>query len=428
MAPPTTFSPVASREVYIVKEVTPGVIPATVGVPWPVTSFKPSNKPMWIEDDSFQGVMGDRFGVYQGPLIGSLDIGGHVFADTIGYPLLGIFGDYTTTGTAASPASVTTSAVAAGALALPVASAGTSFTPGMFVWIQDAGTPAANEVVKVGTGSTTTSVVLDPSTPLRFAHLTATPFTNTTAPYTHVFALLNGTVGATAGPSQPPTFTVTDRNGIAANGADQYGYTCFSDLTITGNADKLLDFTAKATCASRATALSATGTTLVSNELATPSWRTATGIGGPAASTTLVKDIAEHSITITRAVKALNSEQGSQQPYVIARGKQGATGKMTLMPAIDDSSLIALLTNTQPQLQFVTANGLSGAALRSLQVDILLAAYETDDITDGAELFGYDPTFKAVHTAASSGGITMTGASGGKGAVKVTLVNAQPTY
>jgi hypothetical protein len=37
-------------------------------------------------------------------------------------------------------------------------------------------------------------------------------------------------------------------------------------------------------------------------------------------------------------------------------------------------------------------------------------------------------SFKAVHTAASSGGITTTGASGGKGAVKITVVNATPTY
>src|SRR5690349_12290510 len=127
MAPPTTLSPVASREVYIVKEATPGVIPATLGVPWALTSFKPSNKPIWIEDDSFQGSMGDRYGVYQGPLIANLDAGGHVFADTIGYPLLGIFGDYTASGTAASPAAVLSSGVSAGAAALPVASGGASF-------------------------------------------------------------------------------------------------------------------------------------------------------------------------------------------------------------------------------------------------------------------------------------------------------------
>jgi len=36
---------------------------------------------------------------------------------------------------------------------------------------------------------------------------------------------------------------------------------------------------------------------------------------------TQIKDVGEHSITITRQVKPYNTEQGSQQPYVIARGK-----------------------------------------------------------------------------------------------------------
>jgi hypothetical protein len=424
-----TFGVVAEREVYLVKEAVPGTIPATIGVPVPLTSFKPSNKPMMLYDESFQGNMGDSYGAYQGPLIGSVDAGGHVVGDHgLAEALYNLFGDYTTTGTAASPASTTSSGVAAGALALPVASAGTTFTAGMFLWIEDGGTPAANEVVKVGTGSTTTSVVLDPSTPLRFAHLTATPFTNTTAPYTHVFALLNGSTGAANGPAQGPTYCWTDRQGISANGADQYAYAVASEVTLTGNAEKLLDWSSKYVCMSRQTALSAVGMTNVSSVVPYPSWRTVTGIGGPASGGTKVSYIAEHSLTFTRAVRAYNTEQGLQTPYVIARGKQSNAGKITIAPAIDDSSMTAFLANTQPQLQFLSSNGLSGANLVSVQVDILLGAYDTDDITDGSELFGFDVAFKPQHTAGSSGGITTTGASGGKGAVKCTLVNAVPTY
>jgi hypothetical protein len=430
MAPPTTFGVVAEREVYLVKEAVPGTVPATApGVPVPLTSFKPSNKPMWLADESFEGSMGDNYGIYQGPLIAGFDIGGHVFGDHgLAEALYNLLGDYTTTGTTASPAAVTSSAVAAGASALPVASGGASFTAGMFVWIQDAGTPAANEVVKVGSGSTATSVVLDPSTPTRFAHLTATPFTNTTAPYTHVFALLNGSVGAANGPAQGPTHCFTDRQGIAANGAEQYAYACFSEVTLTGNAEKLLDWSGKAVCASRVTAAAPVGMTNVSSVVPVPSWRTVTGWGGPATGGTKISTIAEHSVTLTRAVKALNTEQGSQQPFIIARGKQSNSGKVTIMPAIDDSALTALLANTQPQLQFITDNGLTGANQVRVTVDILLAALETADIKDGAELFGFDVSFKVPHTAASSGGITMTGASGGKGAVKVSIINAIPTY
>lgn len=429
MAPPTTFSPVAEREVYLQLEAVPGTVPSTVGLPWPVTTFKPSNKPVWIPDESFQGSMGDDFGEYQGPLIGGWDAGGHVFADV--FPMLcwGILGDYTASGTATSPAGTLSSPVVAGATALPVASGGASFTSGMYVWIEDAGTPAASEVVKVTSGSTGTSVAIDPTTPLRFPHATTTPFTNTTGPYTHVFAVLNGTTGATGAAGQPPTLCATNRNGIAANGAEQYAYSCLSELVITGNAEKLLDFTCKAVSASRVPAAAPVGFANVSSELATPSWRTAVGIGGVASGGTQVKTIAEHVITITRAAKPMNTEQGSQQPYVIARGKQGATGKMTVLPAIDDSSLIALLANTQPQLQFVSDNGLGGTSHRLVQVDILLAAYQTADEQDSAELFGFEVPFKAVHTAATGGGgVTTTGASGGKGAVKITVVNNTPVY
>ena len=425
MAPPVTFGVVAEREVYIVKEAVPGTIPGSVGVPVPLTSFKPSNKPMMIYDESFQGSMGDTYGAYQGPLIAGFDIGGHMFGDTFGHFVYNLLGDYTTTGTAASPAASTSGALAVGATALPVASGGTSFTVGMYLWLEDAGTPAANEVVMVTATGSATSI---PITATRFAHLTATPFTNTTAPYTHVFALLNGSVGAANGPAQGPTHCITDRQGITSNGADQFAYACMSEITLTGNAEKLLDWSGKAVCAARSPAGSAIGTANVSTVVPYPSWRTTTGIGGVASGGTQVKNIAEHSVTLTRAVKAYNTEQGSQQPYIIARGKQSNTGKFTIAPAIDDSSMIAFLANTQPQLQFVSSNGLTGTSLVSVQVDIILAAYDTDDINDSSELFGFDVSFKPQHTAATAGGISTTGASGGKGAVKVTLTNAIPTY
>ena len=426
MAPPTTIAPVAEREVYIIKEATPGTIPASIGSPVPVTSFKPSDKPIWIKDESMQGSMGDNYGVYQGPLIGGLDIGGHVTPDLIGHFLYNLLGDYTVGGTAAAPSGTTNAPLAVGASNISVASGGASFTNGMQLWLQDAGTPAANEIVTVTSGSTATNIPL--STPTRFAHLTAMPFTNTTSPYTHVFALLNGSIGAANGPAQGPTHCITDRQGLTANGAAQYAYCCLSELTFTGNAEKLFDWTAKTVCYPRSAAGSPVGTTNVSTVQPYPSWRSVTGVGGPASGGTQRKEIAEWAFTLARAVKPFNTNQGSQLPYVIARGKQTTSGKMTVLPAIDESYVVALLANTQPQLQVVESNGLGGANSGSVQFDVLQAAYVTSDLQDGAELFGYEVPWDGVHTAANVSGITMTGASGGKGAIKVTLINAVPTY
>lgn len=425
MPVPTTFSPVASREVWLARELTAGVAPAALGYAWPLTSFKDTNKATWIEDDSFQGDMGGNHGVYQGPLIGGWDAGGHVRADTIGLPLWAALGDYTATGTSPANSTTLTAQVNAGATSAQVTAIGTlALGNAVQLGVTADGIP---EIVILSAAPSGTTITFA-NTPARFTHANGATVAGVSAPFTHVFALLNGTLGATGAPGQPPSLCATHMDGLAAGGGNQYLYSCVSDLAFTGNSEKLLDFTCKAVSNKRSQPASQLAGALAGSEQPVPSWRTSTGIGGPASGGTLVKNVAEHVVTITRQVKPMNTEQGSQDPYVIARGKQDVNGKITLGPAIDDSVLSDVLANTQPQLQFLTSNGLSGTALRSLQLDILLAAYETPTEQDGAELFGYEVTWKGVHTSATSGGISMTGASGLKGSIKATLVNNVPTY
>jgi hypothetical protein len=429
MAPPTTIQPVQEAELYYAPETVPGTVPASVGSVVPYLQFQPSDTPMWLDDESIQGSMGDFYGSYEGPLIAGFTVGGNFFGDVVPNFIWNLLGDYTASGTTAAPSATTNASVVAGATALPVASGGASFTNGMAVWIEDAGSPAAGEVCIVGSGSTGTSVVLAaPGT--RFAHATATPFTNTTAPYTHVFSLLNGTVGTLNGAGQPPTGTFTHRTGLPANSAAQYAYSCFSEITLTCNAEGLLKFTGKGVCASRVAAGSLIGIANSSAVNPYPGWRANLGVGGTVGGSPL-KDFAEFEVTLGRELKAYNTIQGSQQPYIIARGKQSNTGKLTIAPAIDESALVGMLANTQPQIQLVASNGLSGTSLVSVQVDIGLGQYRQADLNSGSVLWGYDVPLKIPHTAATITGATgnsMTGASGGKGAVKITIQNAVPTY
>ena len=429
MPVPTTIQPVQEAELYYAPELTPGTIPAAVGSPIPYLQFQPTDTPMWLDDESVQGSMGDFYGSYQGPLIAGFTCGGNFFGDVIPPFLWNLLGDYTTIGTAASPAGTTNSTVAAGALALPVASGGASFTSGMYVWLEDASTPALNEVCLVGSGSTATSVVLAaPGT--RFAHATAMPFTNTTFPYTHVFALLNGTTGTTNGSGQPPTGTFTHRTGLPANQAAQYAYSCFSEIVLTMNSEGLVKWTGKGVCAVRVAAASPVGLANVSAVSPYAGWHTQLGIGGTYTGAP-IKDFAEFEVTLGRELKAYNTLQASQQPYIIARGKQSNTGKLTIAPAIDESALTGMLANTQPQIQAFATNGLAGASLVSLQVDVGLGQYRTADLNAGSVLWGYDVPLKIPHTAATitgAQGNSVTGASGGKGAVKITMQNAIPTY
>ena len=72
-------------------------------------------------------------------------------------------GDYVATGTASTPSWMTSAALSAGAGPIAVTS-GSSAVAGTYIQV-DTGVNA--EVVKVGTGSTATSIVLDATTPLR---------------------------------------------------------------------------------------------------------------------------------------------------------------------------------------------------------------------------------------------------------------------
>lgn len=425
--PVSGFGPVSERAVFIAREATgtPGTIPAGFGSTYPVETMKPSDKPEWLNNTAWYGDMGGLHGVIQGPLIGGFDIGGPYFGDAFGHVLYNILGDYTTIGTAASPSSTVSAPILAGATTLTVASGGASFTAGMNLWIEDGGTPALNEVVTV-LSSTATTITLTGAT--RFAHLTATPFTNCAAgPFTHVFALLNGSIGNGIG--QPVTHTVTDRTNIPATGlAAQYAYSCFSEATITFDADKLIMWDGKAISVVRQVAASPP-TPAPSSVQPQPSWQTTvkmTPTGGGALA--LVNDIYSVSATITRQIKPYFTNSGQQAPYQIARGRQDANGKSHISPAIDESSILYLLGNIQPQMQVFSTNGLSGSNLLSIQADIGLAAYEGADIQDADEMFGYENNFNAVHSSATFNGVTMTGASGGRGCVKITLQNSVPSY
>jgi hypothetical protein len=429
MPPPTTIFPTSERFVDIARETTAGTIPATPGSTMPVAQFRPSDKPMWLPNTAWYGDMGDIHGIAQGPMIGGFDVSGPYFGDMAGHILYNLLGDLTSVGTAASPAGTTSTPLSVGATAITVASGGASFTTGMQLWIQDAGTPAANEIVTVAAGSTATNIPLNAATPIRFAHLTATPFTNTTGPYTHVFSLLNSNTSIGNGAGQPVTHTFTDRTGIpATNLAAQYSYSCFTELTLTGNAEQLLAFEAKAISNVRTIAAAPLSTPAISPVTPYPSWRSTvkmSPIGGGALAQ--VNNIPEWAITVTRQVQPKFTNQNSQNPYVIARGRQGATGKFTYV-AIDETPVLELLANTQPQVQILASNGLAGTSLVSLQADIGLAALENADLADGDDLFGYDAGWTAVHSNATFNAVTMTGATGMAGCIKFTLQNNIPIY
>jgi hypothetical protein len=86
----------------IAKEATKGTaVTATNFIPYTVTSFKPVDVIDPLFDTGVRGSMVENYAYIQGRKHSTIDLGGAVYADAIGYWLTGILGDVTTTGSSA---------------------------------------------------------------------------------------------------------------------------------------------------------------------------------------------------------------------------------------------------------------------------------------------------------------------------------------
>jgi hypothetical protein len=234
------------------------------------------------------------------------------------------------------------------------------------------------------------------------------------APFSHTFSLLN------SGDGQPVTHTLTDATGVPATGqARQYPYSCVSELTLNWNAEQLCTWEAKA-IGWPSVVPGAPPTNTLSSVPPVPSWRGAVGIGGPASAGTLVTDVSEFSVTLSREVTPVNTADGTQAAFVIARGPLDVSGKFTQISQ-NETRILDLLTNVQPQLQFVLSNGLTLGNLISVQFDMQKVGYRATKINQGT-IFMYDVEFQAIANT------TNAGASGGLAPAKVVLQNAVTTY
>lgn len=421
MPTPTVF-PVSRRFIGVAKEAVAGtaVMPTST---MPQTTFNPEDKPVWLKDQAWRNAMGSTYGIIQGPIQSGLDMGGPFFGDTIGHPLLNMFGDYAVTGTPTGGGGSTTltAPAAAGANTLAV-TAITNFSPGDFIQI---GTGVTAEVRKVLTAITTT-ITLDSSVAggvLYYGHASAQTVVEVNGPYTHKFFQLNSGVGAGGSlAAQPPCHTFTDYTGMTPTvEARSYAGSVLSEIQITGSATDLLMWSAKgdgwvsAPAASKPTAA-------VSSTATQPSWRSKAGIAGPASGGTLVNNVQEWSYTFSRTTSVEFTNQNSQNPYSIVRGGMAVTGALKFMPAIDETPLSNMLTNAQPQMQIIADNGLTGLNQVTLTLDSQVNGYTTAKPNAGGVPFGWDNEFEAVQNT------TNVGQSAGYGALAVTLLNNFPTY
>lgn len=415
-ATPTTF---ASELSYA------GLAPETIqGTPVSPTATILLNKDaatkdnqVRLEDMAMRNAMAEVYGAVDGPLSGDLQLEGDVRTDTIGYLLGNILGDWSMTGNTGTSTTLASQATA-GSTSIST----TATIPASSV-IQ-IGTGPTAEVFTTGTptGAGPYTIPLSATSGIRgngtlvYTHASAQAVAVISTPYTYAFALQNGGVTQSQlQTAQAHSLTVTDWSGVTATtGARAYPGAMFSELAITVDPTKLLTFSAKATSWGSVAAASTPPVT-ISALGPQPAWDVAVGIGGPASGGTLMSNVANLSVTLTRQVKVLPA-LGGKNPYLIKQGKLGMAGKFTLYAA-DETPLTNYLTNQQPQLQIVCATG-SGASTQLLQFDMQQVYYKTSVINRSSEAVTFDVDFTAIANT------TNVGASGGFSPVMVTTKSA----
>lgn len=405
------------------KQTIGGAVEAIPGTPvaptfsMPVKKFEWNDKPTWLADMGGRGVMGnDAFAIIQGVKIGELTIEGDAYLDTIGYWLGNIFGDVTATGTTQAPTgTVGTPGTIVGATSVP---SSVSIPTGTLTQI-DTGNLA--EIVTTSGPPTGTGPYTIPVPALTKPHASGVPITAIAATgLEHAFALMNSGAGRgmAANSCQPSTLTITQYYGPAAgSGARQFVNVCFSEITFKWNAEtELLTYTAKAVAwASQIPASSPAP--VYTSAIPIASWRAVLGLAGPASGATQVLNAENGEYTIKRTVKPRFTAQGSQNPFFIPRGALSAEWK-TAFIAADETPLLFMENNSQPQYQFMLTNGLAGAAALGFQVDMQQAAFTEAKPNQGTEVVGFDCSGRTVFNTSNAG------YSGGLAPIKITLTNS----
>jgi Phage tail tube protein len=408
---PTTYAP-AKQFVGIATETTQGTAVAMTSTIL-CDDIKPKDSVTFLDDKSWRGSMAtDAFAKIPGVKSAELELGGPAYGDGLGYFLRNILGDLAYTGTSTGSGGTTLSAsAAAGAASISTVA---TIPNGTIVQI---GTGATAEVFTTGTPSGSGPYTIPLATPaggLVYAHASAQAVQPVTGPYTQAHSLLN------SGSGQPVSHTITHFLGpTAVSGARQYPGACLSELGLKWNAEsELLTWSGKATTYPSVT-LGSAPVAAPSTVLPVASWRMAVGIGGPAAGGTLVGTVTDGELTIKRDLSPYYTVNGSQSPYIIQRGGLSVEGKLNFVAA-DESPLLYMLNNTQPQLQLVLDNGLTGTNKIVFQVDCQVAAFtevEPDGSKDAVE---YGTTWNAVLNTTNAGG------SGGYSPIKVSVTNNVP--
>ena len=404
-------------------------------------SFEPEDTPKFLKDMAVRGAMTNLFYETLGVESGTFSFGGPNFLDTHGYFFDNVFGDLSTIGTTPANSTLMTAATVIGATTLTLSTATPAqYTAGASIQI---GTSPTAEVVIISSTAAGNIInfyngVAGALYPLRFPHAQGATVVTVTSPYTHKWGALNSALGyGGAYGAQPPTHTFTDVTNISNTftnatygtapsntyGARAYASACLKNIDFSGNAEQLLGIkmsgdTWLSTVATSQPVLNTT------NSRPIPNWNSQVTLLGSTVPTTV---IGEFMVSAKRATQVYWTVQGSQTPYIIARGPLNMDGTIQWDPTNTEEPLDLMLLNAQGPLSITVSNQTPNVIPNAgtpftLTITMSQVANEKSKIMRSKDLIGYSNTFAAVANATDIGG------SGGLGPGTVTLVNNTACY
>lgn len=372
----------------------------------PVDHFDPEDKWVWLDDKALRGSMTEPYNRVQGPGHSEFAFSGPAYFDTLPFLLANILGDTVYSGAYTGSGTTTLSSSCIAGAATISTTASISATTKIQI---DTGTLSEVRIVNSVTGAGPFTLTLN--LPTTSAHASSVVVKPIQPPYAEAFAVLN------SGSAQPSSLSITDWQGpTASTAARVYPGCCLSELTIKGNAESSTMMIDAKGMGWPSVAAGAGPTPILTGALPQAAWQGTIGLNGTVGGSQ-VKTVSDFEIGIKRVIEVIYTAQNSSNPYFIQRGRVSVSGKYTVVAA-DETSLSYLNSNTQPQTQWIVSNGLSGASLLSMQVDVLNAAYQTSKINRGKAAVGYDVSWDAIANT------TNTGLSAGYGPVVITTSNA----
>jgi hypothetical protein len=362
---------------------------------------KPKPDLKMLEDKSWRGWMGEDQDFIPGPYTTTFDWDGNAYPDIIGFPIVGVLGDVSYSGSAVAPTGALAAASVVGATAV---SSSVSIPSGTLIQI-DAG--LLSEVVTTTGAPTGTGPYNIPVPALKYAHAGPTPgpaaaitAINTAGPFTTLASVLN------TGTGQPPSYAITDAYGPATR---QYPGIVFTEFGLKASAAGLLTYSAK--CLGLPETTTSSPTASYSAERAIAAYSGAVTLGGT--STNIVEDM---ELTVKRDAEGIQAVDGLQAPRQIWGAMVSADGKMTITVE-DEAQYLNFINNSQPSLDLNYAFG-SGVNARQVKFHMTKAAYTAVAIARGKKWVQLDVTFKGRFNT------TDVGPSGGASPIAVTLQNA----